>query len=500
MELYKNTVHLARHAWDPRGIHAGCYLRVTEGTWFQVQYVGESGEEIGWLYGRDLATGCLGWFPSATLQPLGREGQMMSGRVGMALRDSSACFPPGFPFNGPGLGRGARVESWRLHFDMGDYVLISYEGPESSDDEGWLYGCLYRRDDGLRDGTRVSRWGWIPKSFVGLTSALNDHLWLTSSLDQPGGSQAAGDRVLVLSCCTTESQFCLGDPDCRPDYLAAGFVLDVLDSSDVRQTCMQRAGTYEHAIALLSARDYKACVISEFLEPPSEFLAALSTWVWNGGNLLMASGHDDCYHWRHEEPVYGDQIAREYFGKTWSISGAKYDAEYAPAAYNSAWIMSRAYDDLGGRIDSLYPDLDGDGNPIGDETALLEVPPAERAFQMVRAGECAVAAGRFGKGLVSVSAYGWWEIGDDTELPSKVLLTIARIPSAVIWSEVRYFFLAVTESNGMRRAAPASKSGIIHRFCSLQVPLARLILTFAFGPVHVPACGCSVIEYAYQPS
>jgi len=181
-----------------------------------------------------------------------------------------------------------------------------------------------------------------------------------------------------------------------------------------------------------------------------------------------------------EELVYGDRIARECFGKTWFVRDRMYGGD---AAYNAGWSLSGAYDDLGGRRDDLSVD--------GWVTALVEVPVNECAFQVARgtsphdAGvqhECVVAAGRFGKGLVSVNASGWWTSSEYTN----VFLAIANIPPAVIWSEVRHFLLAVTERNGMRRAVPASKSGLIYSLCILKVPLARLILSFAFGPLHVP--------------
>lgn len=465
MELYKNTMRFAEQTWDPLRMHAG-YLRVAKGTWIHMQHVGVSGEENGWLYGRDLVTGYSGWFPRAVLQAVEHEARMTKGSVGMAIREVR--------------DQSGHERLWARtgysNLGAGDYVLISYVGSESSDDEGWLYGCAYRMCSEFFDAM-LFEWGWFPQSVVCLTSALNDHVWLTPASDQDGDPSVTGNRVLVVG--SYEAGFDLEWPACP--YRAAGLNVDVLGYSCDLQYCMHRASIFEQAIVLLSTRAYKACVISKFLEPPSEFLEALSTWVWNGGALLMVAGPDvsDDGEWgwayRLDGLVYGDYIARECFGKTWRCV----QACEGHADYNAGWSLSSAYDDLGGSRDHICGEF--------LVSALVDVPPAECAFQVADDDddgvhcECVVAAGRFGKGLVSVSAHGWYckDISD-------VQLAIAKIPSAVVWSEVRHFLLAIMERNKMRRAVPAVKSGIIYSFCRLNIPLARLILTFAFGPLHVP--------------
>jgi len=184
------------------------------------------------------------------------------------------------------------------------------------------------------------------------------------------------------------------------------------------------------------------------------------------------------------EVVHAAYVAHEWFGKTWSLSAGDYGGY---ADYNSEWILSDAYCQLGGLVKRLGTD--------GYVTTLVGVPLAESAFQahtdwnmQMEGGEeverearhaCALGAGRFGKGLVSVFASEWW---GSHLLAEGVLLTIAKIPPAILWSMVRLFVLALM----LCRAVPASKSGLIYNFCSLKVNLAKHILTFAFGPIRIP--------------
>lgn len=314
--------------------------------------------------------------------------------------------------------------------------------------EGWLYGCTYR-------GTVLGDWGWFPKSFVGLSSALNDHVWLTSATGQAYTSPVTGNRALVI----TGSLH--GPSRFIEAVFGSDFAIDVLCYSlcySCDRRCdysrgypsryAQRASLFASAVVLLSRENYKTCVISEVCSAAdSGFLAALSTWVWKGGVLLMANGPGEST----GDLFCGEDVAREWFGKPWSSGGS--EMELHCAQYNAEWILSDAYAQLDGNVENVYK-FEG---YLSARNPLVDVPVAESVFQEREAwsehveGEwveevyyaCAVAAGRFGKGLVSVYA---------SECDCEhVLLTIAKMPSAVLWSEVRPFVLA--PCNAMKRVA-----------------------------------------------
>merc|ERR1712187_508787 len=115
---------------------------------------------------------------------------------------------------------------------------------------------------------------------------------------------------------------------------------------------------------------------------------------------------------------------------------------------------------------------------------LWDVALGERVFDSAFADPsfgdplCAVASGRVDRGQLCVYA------GSEC---SHVLATLAKLPPAVFWSDIRPFILALSQRGGSRRAVPVDIRGLIYNFCSLKLSLAKHILNLAFGPVQIPA-------------
>merc|ERR1712048_1222389 len=168
--------------------------------------------------------------------------------------------------------------------------------------------------------------------------------------------------------------------------------------------------------------------------------------VYNGGVALMASWR--CAHFT--DVFHTDDVIREYFGKAWTSKNSRDSVDLNPesASYNSEWLYNDAYTKLHGNVKNIHKYAEH-RYMLG---ALWNVADGECVFHdgSLHMMLCAVASGRVGRGQVCVYA------GSEC---SHVLATVARIPPAVFWSDVRPFIFALSHSGDSRRAVPIFTSG-----------------------------------------